>query len=87
MNLLLIQLYALQDIVSLFRPSTKPTVDPAAARAQAEQAEKLRLSEQREKREKRSRDQVVAANQGRRGRGTLFQQSGETGVPKAKLGA
>lgn len=75
------------DIINLFRPSTKPKVDPAAQRAQNEQAEKLRISEEKEKREKRSRDLVLASNQGRRGRGTLFQQTGERGVPKAKLGA
>lgn len=86
MNLLITQVL-IADIISLFRPSTKTKVDPASARAQKEQAEKLKISEAREKREKRSRDQVVAANQGRRGRGTLFQQTGEVGVPKAKLGA
>lgn len=75
------------DIINLFRPSTQPKVDPAAARAQEEQAEKLRIAESREKREKRSRDLVLASNQGRRGRGTLFQQTGERGVPKDKLGA
>lgn len=74
------------DIVNLFRPK-KPGVDPAAARAQKEQAQKLEISEAREKREKRARDRVVASNQGRRGRGTLFQRTGELGVPKQKLGA
>ncbi len=73
------------DIINLFRPA-QPGVDAGAARAQAEQAEKLRLSEEREKREKRARDKVVASHQGRRGRGTLFQQTGETGVTKEKLG-
>lgn len=73
------------DIINLFKPAA-PGVDAATARSQAEQAEKLRVSEEREKREKRARDRVVAANQGRRGRGTLFQQTGETGVTKAKLG-
>lgn len=86
MNFFLIQQVMLTDVVNLFRPA-KPGVDAATARAQAEQAEKLRVSEEREKREKRARDKVVAANQGRRGRGTLFQQSGETGVTKEKLGA
>ena len=87
MNLFLIEQFLVSDIINLFRPSTKLTVDPKAARAQKEAAEKLKLSEAREKREKRSRDQVVASNQGRRGRGTLFAQTGEVGVPKAKLGA
>ena len=73
------------DVIQLFKPA-KPGVDAASARAQAEQAEKLRVSEEREKREKRARDKVVAANQGRRGRGTLFQQTGEAGVTKEKLG-
>ena len=74
------------DIINLFKPK-KPGVDPGVARAQAEQAEKLRVSEAKEKREKRSRDAVLAANQGRRGRATLFQKTGERGVPKQKLGA
>lgn len=86
MNLLISQIL-ITDIVTLFRPSDKTGVDPASAAAQAEQAEKLRLAEEKEKREKRARDKVLAANQGRRGRGTLFQQSAETGVPKEKLGA
>ncbi len=75
------------DIINLFRPSDKPKVDPFAAKAQAEQTKKLNEAEAREKREKRSRDLVLASNQGRRGRSTLFQQSGEKGVPKVKLGA
>ncbi len=74
------------DIISLFKPK-QPGVDPAAARAQQEQSEKLRVSEAKEKRQKRSRDRVLASNQGRRGRGTLFQATGEKGVPKVKLGA
>lgn len=74
------------DIINLFKPK-KPGVDPAAARAQAEQAEKLNIAEAKEKREKRSRDLVLASNQGRRGRATLFQATGEKGVPKTKLGA
>ena len=86
MNLLLIEQVLLTDIVNLFKPK-KPGVDPAAARAQAEQAEKLQIAEAREKREKRSRDRVLASNQGRRGRATLFQKTGELGVPKQKLGA
>ena len=73
------------DIVNLFRPK-KPGVDPAVARAQKEQAEKLRVSEARENRQKNARDRVLAANQGRRNRGTLFQKTGELGVPKQKLG-
>jgi len=85
-NYFLIQQVMISDIISIFKPRRdKP--DPAIAAAQAEQAEKLRLAEEKEKREKRSRDQVLASNQGRRGRGTLFQATGEKGVPKEKLGA
>lgn len=75
------------DVIQLFRPSDKPKVDAAAQAAQAKADEKLRLAEEKEKKEKRARDQVLAANQGRRGRGTLFQQTGELGVAKEKLGA
>jgi len=75
------------DIVNLFRPSDKPTVSAGADKSQKEAAEKLKLAEEKERREKQSRDKVLAANQGKRGRGTLFQQSGEIGVPKEKLGA
>ena len=78
------------DIISLFikkpKPASQQAPDPGILKAQKEQEEKLRISEDREKRLKRSRDQVVAANQGRRGRGTLFQASGETGVKKQTLG-
>lgn len=86
MNFFLIQQVMIGDIISLFSPK-KPGVDPGVAKAQAEQTEKLRIAEDKEKREKRSRDQVVAANQGRRGRATLFQATGEKGVTKEKLGA
>ena len=85
MNYFLIQQVMISDIINLFRPK-KPGVDPAVQRAQDEQNEKLRIAEAKEKREKRSRDQVLAANQGRRGRKTLFQASGERGVPKERLG-
>ena len=86
MNPFLIEQFLITDIINLFRPKA-PGVDPAAAKAQAEQAEKLKTAEAKEKREKRSRDAVLFANTGRRGRATLFQATGEKGVPKTKLGA
>lgn len=75
------------DIIALFRPQKEQGPSPQSVAAQAEQQRKLDAQEAKEKREKRSRDQVVLANTGRRGRGTLFAPTGERGVPKAKLGA
>ena len=78
------------DIISLFvkkpKPASQQAPDPGIVKAQAERESKLKIAEDREKRLKRSRDQVLASNQGRRGRGTLFQATGERGVPKEKLG-
>lgn len=69
------------EVVQLFKPS-KPSVAPVAARSQNEQDAKIKTAEARERREKRSRDKVIASRQGRRGAQTLFQQTGELGVPK-----
>jgi hypothetical protein len=66
----------------LFGGAKKPKPDPAIQESQRRQEERLQRQEDEEDARLRARQRLVAGAAARRGAGTLFYGTGETGVSK-----